>query len=384
MTKKDSKSATTKKAFQDALKKKAAEKAASSNVLKPDAPVEVTSPEVEASPKHNEEAFKKALELLLCTYPADGKNKRSDFSTVLSLLLKMNVDIKSNKEISAETEKALNILGFSTNKSEGKENICKDEIPELVVYLFNGYQKEHPLFCAIDADILHNCPNELDSISKKVWHPIIRYIVCQTASYMTEEDAKHLMSGKSEEITDVLKNVKCAEQTRSVLASIAFELGKLVLTLKASTPVQEVVHSGNCPFAGLNPNDFPSYEEEQPEKVTVIDEVYPEDRVSSPQFVVEEENVEEEEVPEVETTPEPSSVAPDITSKQNSNIAILFHTITVLKEYGDQLRSLEAEGFVIEDAQALVEANALGFSFNELLHNEKMVETLSSIVNSLK
>ena len=86
MTKKASKSATTKKAFQDALKKKAAEKAASSNVLKPDAPVEVTSPEVEASPKHNEEAFKKALELLLCTYPADGRNKRSDFSAVLSLL----------------------------------------------------------------------------------------------------------------------------------------------------------------------------------------------------------------------------------------------------------------------------------------------------------
>ena len=201
---------------------------------------------------------------------------------------------------------------------------------------------------------------------------------------MTEEDAKHLTSGNSAEIADVLKNVKCAEQTRSALASIASELGKLVLKLKASTPVQEVVHSGNCPFAGLNPNDFPSYEEEQTEKVTVIDEVYPEDRVSSPQFVVEEENVEEEEVPEVETTPEPSSVAPDITSKQNNSIAILFHTIKVLKEYGDQLRSLEAEGFVIEDAQALVEANALGFSFNELLHNEKMVETLSSIVNSLK
>lgn len=384
MTKKASKSATTKKAFQDALKKKAAEKAASSNALKIDAPVEVASPEVEASPKHNEEAFKKALELLLCTYPADGRNKRSDFSAVLSLLLKLNVDTASTKEISVETEKALNILGFTSSKMDGKESILKEEISDLVVYLFNGYQKMHPTFCAINADILHNCPTELENISKKLWHPVIKYLACQNASSMTEEDAKHLTSGNSAEIADVLKNVKCAEQTRSVLASIAFELGKLVLTLKASTPVQEVVHSGNCPFAGLNPNDFPSYEEEQPEKVTVIDEVYPEDRVSSPQFVVEEENVEEEEVPEVETTPEPSSVAPDITSKQNSSIATLFHTIKVLKEYGDQLRSLEAEGFVIEDAQALVEANALGFSFNELLHNEKMVETLSSIVNSLK
>lgn len=359
MTKKASKSATTKKAFQDALKKKAAEKAASSNVLKPDAPVEVTSPEVEASPKHNEEAFKKALELLLCTYPADGRNKRSDFSAVLSLLLKLNVDTASTKEISVETEKALNILGFTSSKMDGKVSILKEEISDLVVYLFNGYQKMHPMFCAINADILHNCPTELENISKKLWHPVIKYLACQNASSMTEEDAKHLTSGNSAEIADVLKNVKCAEQTRSALASIASELGKLVLKLKASTPVQEVVHSGNCPFAGLN-------------------------RVSSPQFVVEEENVEEEEVPEVETTPEPSSVAPDITSKQNSNIAILFHTITVLKEYGDQLRSLEAEGFVIEDAQALVEANALGFSFNELLHNEKMVETLSSIVNSLK
>ena len=363
MTKKASKSATTKKAFQDALKKKAAEKAASSNVLKPDAPVEVTSPEVEASPKHNEEAFKKALELLLCTYPADGRNKRSDFSAVLSLLLKLNVDTASTKEISVETEKALNILGFTSSKMDGKVSIPKEEISDLVVYLFNGYQKMHPMFCAINADILHNCPTELENISKKLWHPVIKYLACQNASTMTEEDAKHLTSGNSAEIADVLKNVKCAEQTRSALASIASELGKLVLKLKASTPVQE---------------------EEQPEKVTVIDEVYPEDRVSSPQFVVEEENVEEEEVPEVETTPEPSSVAPDITSKQNNSIAILFHTIKVLKEYGDQLRSLEAEGFVIEDAQALVEANALGFSFNELLHNEKMVETLSSIVNSLK
>lgn len=141
MTKKASKSATTKKAFQDALKKKAAEKAASSNVLKPDAPVEVTSPEVEASPKHNEEAFKKALELLLCTYPADGRNKRSDFSAVLSLLLKLNVDTASTKEISVETEKALNILGFTSSKMDGKVSILKEEISDLVVYLFNGYQK---------------------------------------------------------------------------------------------------------------------------------------------------------------------------------------------------------------------------------------------------
>lgn len=205
MTKKASKSATTKKAFQDALKKKAAEKAASSNVLKPNAPVEVTSPEVEASPKHNKEAFKKALELLLCTYPADGRNKRSDFSAVLSLLLKLNVDTASTKEISVETEKALNILGFTSSKMDGKVSIPKEEISDLVVYLFNGYQKMHPMFCAINADILHNCPTELENISKKLWHPVIKYLACQNASTMTEEDAKHLTSGNSAEIADVLK-----------------------------------------------------------------------------------------------------------------------------------------------------------------------------------
>ena len=149
MTKKASKSATTKKAFQDALKKKAAEKAASSNVLKPDAPVEVTSPEVEASPKHNEEAFKKALELLLCTYPADGRNKRSDFSAVLSLLLKLNVDTASTKEISVETEKALNILGFTSSKMDGKVSILKEEISDLVVYLLTDTRRCIP--CSVQS-----------------------------------------------------------------------------------------------------------------------------------------------------------------------------------------------------------------------------------------
>lgn len=380
---KNTKSAkNTKKAFQSALMQKAAAKAASSNTIKTDASIEVVSVDVGESSKHNEEAFKKALDQLLSTYPANGRNKRNDFSAVLSLLLKMNVDIKSTKEISAEAEKVLNFLGLSASNSTNKEKLQKDEIPELVMYLFNGYQKEHPLFCAIDADILHNCPNELDAISKKIWHPIIRYLVCQIASYMSENEAKSLLSGKSEEVTNVLKSIKCAEQTRSVLASIAPEMGKLVLTLKASTPIQEVIPSGNMPFAKLNPRDFPSYEEKKPTKVSDFDVVFSEDKVSSPQFVVEEENIKKEEIPEEETTHIASSKQ-EINSKQNNNIATLFHTVKVLKTYGNLLRSLEAEGFTIEDAQSLVEANTLGFSFNQLLYNEKMVETLSSIVNAL-
>ena len=100
---KNTKSAkNTKKAFQSALMQKAAAKAASSNTIKTDASIEVVSVDVGESSKHNEEAFKKALDQLLSTYPANGRNKRNDFSAVLSLLLKMNVDIKSTKEISAE------------------------------------------------------------------------------------------------------------------------------------------------------------------------------------------------------------------------------------------------------------------------------------------
>lgn len=384
--------ADTKKAFQQALMKKAATKVAScSATSENNAAIEAAPSEVVASPKTNAESFKKALDLLLSAHPADGRNKRADFSTVLSLLLKMNVDTKSAKEISSETEKSLNILGFTATKAEGKESICKDEIPELVMYLFDGYQKEHPQFCAIDADILHNCPNELDNISKKIWHPIVRYIACQTASYMTEEDAEHLLSGKPAEISDVLKNVKCADQTRAVLVTIAPELGKLIRTLKASSPIPEVIPSGNCPFAGLNPNDFPSYEEEQPAKTRDFEAVFPEDKDSYKKPDIKEEKFKQEEMYKqeekykkeeiyAESTPKSSSH----TSKQESNLSALERTVNVLNKYGDMLRALEVEGFSIEDAKSLVDAEALGFSIKELLYSPKVVETLSSVVNALK
>lgn len=376
--------ADTKKAFQNALMKKAATKVAScSATSENNAAIEAAPSEVVTSPKTNAESFKKALNLLLSAHPADGRNKRADFSTVLSLLLKMNVDTKSAKEISSETEKSLNILGFTATKAEGKESICKDEIPELVMYLFNGYQKEHPQFCAIDADILHNCPNELDNISKKIWHPIVRYIACQTASYMTEEDAEHLLSGKPAEISDVLKNVKCADQTRAVLVTIAPELGKLIRTLKASSPIPEVIHSGNCPFAGLNPNDFPKYEEQSsPAETETCEEVSSSSNSSSEEPTTEEITVEKESTPEANTSEEEDSTS--ITSKQENNVAALIRTVEVLNKYGDILRALEAKGFTSEDAKSLVEAEAIGFSIKEMLHNPKMVETISSIVNALK
>lgn len=376
-TKNNNKSATNKKAFQTALMKKAAAKVTS--YPNDSVAVEPAVPEVVVAPKRNEEAFKKALDLILFTYPATGRNKRTDFSSLLSLLLKLNVDTKSAKEISPETEKALNSLGFATSEMEGKEIIRKEEIPGLVEYVFNGYQAQHPQFCAVDADILHNCPNELESIGKKVWNPVIRYIACQTASNLEEKDAKLLMSGNPDAISDVLRNVKCADQTRTALTNIAPEMGKLVLTMKASAPVKEVIPSGNRPFAGLDPNDFPQYVEEEV-KTKDFEEVYPEDRPSSKI----EENAKQEETPEVEKTSEIASSNSDISSKQDSNIAALTRAIMVLTTYGDVLRSLEASGFTIEDAKSLVEADAIGFSFKEMLHNQKMVETLASIVNALK
>ena len=394
MSKKNTKSATTtKKAFQAALMHKAAEKAAScSATSEKDTTTEVTSPDVTEPLNAHEESFQKALDLVLSTYPADGRNKRPDFKAVINILLKMNVEPESAKEISSEAEKSLNALGFTaSSKMNDKEFINKNEIPSLVSYLFKGYQKKHPQFCEIDASITHNCSTELKAISKKIWHPIVSYIACQTISYMTEEDAKHLKSGNTAEISDVLKNVKCAEQTRSLLASIAPELGDIILTMKASTPMQEVVATGNCPFAGLNPSDFPSYEEEQPAKPRDFEAVFPEDKDSYKKPDVKEEKFKQEEMYKqeekyqkeeiyTESTPKSSSH----TSKQESNFSALEHTVNVLNKYGDMLCALEAEGFSIEDAKSLVDAEALGFSIKELLYSPKVVETLSSVVNALK
>ena len=394
MKKNNNKSVETKKAYQNALMRKAEANAVSRSIVSEnDVVVVSTSSDVPVSTKPSEEACKKALALLLSAYPAEGRNRRTDFSAVLSLFLKLNVDITSSKEVYPETERALNILGFTAKEADGKEPICKTEIPTLVVYLFNGYQEAHPMFCAIDADIKQNCHKELEAISKKLWHPAIMYLACQAASNLTEDDAAGLLSNNPEEISKVLQNVRCAEQTRLALASIANELGKLVMAHKSVMDIPKVI-SGNCPFAALNPADFPPYEEDKKPaeaKAKDFDAVFPEDKVSSKEAIIEEkydeQNVfqqEVENIPEAKTTQEISSSKHDISSKQDYNVDVLSRAVKALKMYGDTLRKLEDDGFTIEDAEALVQAEAIGFSFHELLRNEKMVETLSSIVNFLK
>ena len=394
MKKNNNKSVETKKAYQNALMRKAEANAVSRSIVSEnDAIVESTSSEAPASTRPSEEACKKALALLLSAYPAEGRNRRTDFSALLSLFLRLNVDITSSKEVSPETERALNILGFTAKEADGKEPICKTEIPTLVVYLFNGYQEEHPMFCAINADITKNCHKELETISKKLWHPALKYLACQTAVNMLEEDAAHLLSGNSDEISEVLKNVKCAEQTRLTLASIANELGKLVIAQKSIVNIPKVI-SGNRSFTVLNSAGFPSYEEdEKPAEAKTKDfaAVFPEDKVSSKEAIIEEKHDEQnmvqqevENIPEAKTTQELSSSKHDLSSKQDYNVDVLSRAVKALKVYGDALRELEDDGFTIEDAEALVQAEAIGFSFHELLRNEKMVETLSSIVNFLK
>ena len=92
--------------------------------------------------------------------------------------------------------------------------------------------------------------------------------------------------------------------------------------------------------------------------------------------------MEKESTPEANTSEEEDSTS--ITSKQENNVAALIRTVEVLNKYGDMLRALEAKGFTSEDAKSLVETEAIGFSIKEMLHNPKMVETISSIVNALK
>lgn len=256
--------ATTKKDYQAALMKKAAKKANATSVVD-SVNTDNISITADTAPmrKVNGKALQYALAYLLSNYPAIETTRKSDFKDVFNMLLKLNVDLTSKKEISAETERILNILGFTNNKHNvTKEFICKYDIPQLATFMFNGYQEKHPDFCKIEPSVLLKCKNELDAISQKYWHPIVMYIVCTNASRMDSHNASKLLSGNEEEIKSVFDNIKCSAYTRSFLIDLAPELGHMLQQLNDSTFNQEdndKPNGGYTPFAGLNPADFPEY-----------------------------------------------------------------------------------------------------------------------------
>ncbi|MFR7665852.1 MAG: hypothetical protein ACLU2J_00535 [Clostridia bacterium] len=234
--------ATNKKAYQAALIKKATAKKTNSTPAVDSVNTDNISTTTDTAPvrKVNGKALQDALAYLLSNYPAIETTRKSDFKDVFNMLLKLNVDLTSKKDISAETERILNTLGFTNNKHNvTKEFIFKYDIPQLVTFMFNGYQEKHPDFCKIEPSVLLKCSNELNAISQKFWHPIVMYIACINASRMDSNNASKLLSGNEAEIKSVFDNIKCSTYTRSFLIDLAPELGHMLQQLNDSTFNQE-------------------------------------------------------------------------------------------------------------------------------------------------
>ena len=88
--------------------------------------------------KVNGKALQDALAYLLSNYPAIETTRKSDFKDVFNMLLKLNVDLTSKKDISAETERILNTLGFTNNK----HNVTKE-------FIFNMISLSWSLSCSM-------------------------------------------------------------------------------------------------------------------------------------------------------------------------------------------------------------------------------------------
>ena len=387
--------ATTKKDYQAALMKKAAKKANATSVVDP-VNTDNISITADTAPmrKVNGKALQYALAYLLSNYPAIETTRKSDFKDVFNMLLKLNVDLTSKKEISAETERILNILGFTNNKHNvTKEFICKYDIPQLATFMFNGYQEKHPDFCKIEPSVLLKCSNELNAISQKFWHPIVMYIAYINASRIDSNNASKLLSSNEAEIKSVFDNIKCSTYTRSFLIDLAPELGHMLQHLNDSVSNHEnndKPNGGYTPFTGLNPTDFPEYIDG---KQTVDDssndiqdkeilEGEPADKaISKP--------VMQKQQPSVEVTPFEQIVTPNVdiqnsaAIRQDKRVQTLNRAINAIKQYGDLLRQLDQRGFSIDDAKSFVETEKIGFSIHKMLTNKETFDSIADVVTAL-
>lgn len=387
--------ATTKKDYQAALMKKAAKKANTTPAVDSENTDNIsTTTDTAPVRKLNGKALQDALAYLLSNYPAIETTRKSDFKDVFNMLLKLNVEMSSKKDISAETERILNILGFTNNKHNiTKEFISKYDIPQLVTFMFNGYQEKHPDFCKIEQSVLLKCKKELDAISQKYWHPIVMYIVCTNASRIDFNNASKLLSGNEEEIKSVFANFKCSTYTRSFLIDLAPELGHMLQHLNDSVSNHEnndKPNGGYTPFAGLNPADFPEYIDG---KQTVDDssndiqdkealEGEPADKaISKP--------VTQKQQSSVEVTPFEQIVTPKVgiqnsaSSRQDKSVQTLNRAINAIKQYGELLRQLDQRGFSVDDAKSFIETEKIGFSIHEMLTNKETFDSIADVVTAL-
>ncbi len=388
--------ATNKKAYQAALIKKATAKKTNATPAVDSVNTDNISTTTDTAPvrKVNDKALQDALAYLLSNYPAIETTRKSDFKDVFNMLLKLNVDLSSKKDISAETERILNILGFTNNKHNvTKEFISKYDITQLVTFMFNGYQEKHPDFCKIEPSVLLKCSNELNAISQKFWHPIVMYIAYINASRMDSNNASKLLSSNEAEIKSVFDNIKCSTYTRSFLIDLAPELGHMLQHLNDSVSNHEnndKPNGGYTPFTGLNPTDFPEYIDG---KQTVDDssndiqdkeilEGEPADKaISKP--------VMQKQQPSVEVTPFEQIVTPNVdiqnsaAIRQDKRVQTLNRAINAIKQYGDLLRQLDQRGFSIDDAKSFVETENIGFSIHKMLTNKETFDSIADVVTAL-
>lgn len=387
--------ATTKKDYQAALMKKAAKKANATPAVDSENTDNIsTTTDTAPVRKLNGKALHDALAYLLSNYPAIETTRKSDFKDVFNMLLKLNVDLSSKKDIATESERILNIFGFTNNRyNEAKEFISKYDIPQLVTFMFNGYQEKHPDFCKIEQSVLLKCKKELDAISQKYWHPIVMYIVCTNASRIDFNNASKLLSGNEEEIKSVFANFKCSTYTRSFLIDLAPELGHMLQQLNDSTFNQEdndKPNGGYTPFAGLNPADFPEYIDGKQTVDDSSNDVQDKEAIEGePADKTISEPVMQKQQPSVEVKPFEQIVTPKVgiqnsaSSRQDKSVQSLNRAINAIKQYGDLLRQLDQSGFSIDDVKSFVETEKIGFSIHEMLTNKETFDSIADVVTAL-
>lgn len=387
--------ATTKKDYQAALMKKATAKKANTTPAVDSENTDNISTTTDTAPvrKLNGKALQDALAYLLSNYPAIETTRKSDFKDVFNMLLKLNVEMSSKKDISAETERILNILGFTNNKHNiTKEFISKYDIPQLVTFMFNGYQEKHPDFCKIEQSVLLKCKKELDAISQKYWHPIVMYIVCTNASRIDFNNASKLLSGNEEEIKSVFANFKCSTYTRSFLIDLAPELGHMLQHLNDSVSNHEnndKPNGGYTPFAGLNPADFPEYIDGKQTADNSSNDIQDKETLEGEPVKAISKPVTQKQQPSVEVTPFEQIVTPKVgiqnsaSSRQDKSVQTLNRAINAIKQYGELLRQLDQRGFSVDDAKSFIETEKIGFSIHEMLTNKETFDSIADVVTAL-
>lgn len=263
---------TRKKMHQNELMEKAAERAAKKTesrdvALPKKSNSSIIDNDIIFVETEKDKAFRSAVNAICLQYPAIEKNMFKDFSSVLSFLLKLNIDVQSTKDVSAGAEKALNSLGFTYDRSNlEKIYLNKYFIQKLVVTIFDEYQKIHPEFCAIDTETANICSEEIISIKKKIWHPVFPYLAAKACTqFLVEDDALLLLSGNPDDIRIVLERTNFSLFTRIAMGAIAPEMGKMLQKIYQQYDhyAFEVEQAKNSPFEVLNLEDYPDFEEVQ-------------------------------------------------------------------------------------------------------------------------